>query len=98
MARPVDGWGSPSFSQDIADNYMRTHHEDDNGEMVRNDEEYLNSLYDDNYSPSDGVVHYAYGLLNDLFFEDVMSDEEYMEFKYGEYSIDELDDVYDEDF
>lgn len=47
MARPDNGWGEPSFSQDIADNYMKTHHKDENGEIVANDEEYLNSLYDD---------------------------------------------------
>ena len=28
MARyPTDGWGSPSFSQDIVNNYDNTHHE-----------------------------------------------------------------------
>ena len=56
MARPTDGWGSPSLSQDIIDNYPDTHHEVD-GTLILNDEDYLNSLYDeDNYVDDDFVL------------------------------------------
>jgi|GEM_PF-4228809 len=76
MARPTNGWGEPSYSQDIVDNYMNTHHEDENGDMIKNNAEYLDSLEGYNYSPSDGVVHYAYGLLNDIFFDEAQKDED----------------------
>lgn len=55
MARPNYGWGSPLLSQDIIDNYPDTHHEVD-GLMILNDEDYLNSLYDEDNSISDGIV------------------------------------------
>jgi hypothetical protein len=62
MARPNDGWGSPLLSQDIIDNYPNTHHEVD-GVMILNDEDYLNSLYDEDNSVSDGIVLYSNHLL-----------------------------------
>lgn len=58
MARPNDGWGSPLLSQDIIDNYPNTHHEVD-GVMILNDEDYLNSLYDEDNSVSDEIVRMA---------------------------------------
>ena len=69
MSRPQNGWGEPSYSQDIADNYYKTHHEDEDnqGSFIANDQDYLNGLYDDDSIPSDGVVHMSYHYLNDEF-------------------------------
>lgn len=93
MARPDNGWGEPSFSQDIADNYMKTHHEDENGDIVANDEEYLNSLYDDDLSVSDNVVRFSYHYLNQDYFaneeEDFYYDDEELEDFFDSASLDD---------
>lgn len=93
MARPENGWGGPSYSQDIADNYMNTHHADENGVMIANDEEYLNSRYEDNLSVSDDVVRFSYHYLNQDYFadekEDYFYDENELENFFDDVSLDD---------
>ena len=90
MARPTDGWGSTSLSQDIIDNYPDTHHEVD-GTMILNDEDYLNSLYDEDNYVDDAIVLFSNHFL--------AYDDNYIDSDYKILDSDLYDDnFFDDDF
>ena len=103
MSRPQNGWGEPSYSQDIADNYYKTHHEDEDnkGSFIANDEFHNMSSDDNDDFPKDEDGFYI--IPDDDFIDSnnysyADTDDFRDRFDFDNGVIDDLDDLDDDDY